>query len=190
MKKYILVVLSILVLTSFVLATDITSNPLTIRTVNNSVIIISNYSLNNFNYTINITNNSIQDYSYSFNDYYVTNYTVPVDLQCVRDLLICTANLAYTNASYCGCQATLNTTQGVQNNLTQCLSTGKDKDAQISQGLSDLNACNLKSNGTSNQGWLWGLAGLGIASAFWNWRKIYDRVTDKTEKEFSRGTAR
>jgi hypothetical protein len=187
-KVYIIMsIMSILIVqyNAQVLAETIITIPVNITLYNNTIQVIGRYSNTDSNFTINWTNGSIMPQSFMFNDYYVSNQTQIINLDTINDLLKCREQFGTTNNSLSTCLSNLNLCQNQSAGYLQCQLLLKDKDLEISTQLKNVNDCKANTSNTSNQGWLWGIGGLALASLFWNKNKLMELGKNKGKSEFN-----
>lgn len=186
-KLYIIISIMAVLIVQYnqVLAETIITIPVNITLYNTSISVVGRYSNTDSNFTFIYTNGSILPQSFMFNDYYVSNQTQIINLDAINELLKCKQDFGISNNSLSTCISNLNLCQNQSAGYLSCQLLLKDKDLEISTQLKNVNDCKANTSNTSNQGWLWGIGGIAIASLFWNRDKLFNLAKNKGRDEFN-----
>lgn len=156
MNKNILLIVSVIVLLPLVFAdSNIANNPVTLRITNNTLQVVSNYDIDNKNFTFNVTvytegNNTyynIPTQEFVFDNYFIKNTSMSPDF--FQQMLECEKEKLRLNTGWDTCildckrqVADCTPSQPLQDNLTKCNSDLSTCMISLSSKNGDLQTAN------------------------------------------------
>jgi len=196
MKKqiiFMLVIITFMMVTP-ILAEEIVSNTLTIKINNNSIQILNPYRTSDNNtFIFNYSNSSILEQNFTFTDLFINNGTYKViDLDLNSKLFDCISLTSQLNTSLTSCQIATSQLNNITSQLTVCQLDRRDRDNSLANCQKEKDALSTKVTGTSNNGIIWFLAGVGLTTlAFISYSRFKkgEGVGTKHKSEFSPLTA-